>query len=182
MKDFALPLLKADAVVYQSGLVAIEGDLELGVDVKTDRRRRADVGQLAIAKYTPASLEPNRQQPGSGLKQSPMRLLGTYEFVGETPKVAVDVVRNPSYALTPAIVQRATLTTLLSADGTSQTKATFQLRTKAAYLEVELPENAVALVGRAGRHAAEAAEARRDSPDRPAARLDRRGAESATRL
>ena len=78
-------------------------------------------------------------QPG---KQSAMRLLGTYEFVGETPKVAVDVVRNPSYALTPAIVQRARLSTLLSADGRSQTQATFQLRTKAAYLEVELPENA----------------------------------------
>ncbi len=71
-----------------------------------------------------------------------MRLLGTYDFVGETPKVAVDVVRNPSYALTPAIVQRARLTTLLSADGTSQTQATFQLRTKASYLEVELPDKA----------------------------------------
>ena len=32
LKDFALPLLTADAVVYQSGLVAIEGDLELGVE------------------------------------------------------------------------------------------------------------------------------------------------------
>ena len=50
--------------------------------------------------------------------------------------------RNPSYALTPAIVQWAKLTTLLSADGTSQTQAAFQLRTKAPYLEVELPENA----------------------------------------
>ena len=80
-KDFALPLLTADAVVYQSGLVAIEADLELGVDVKT-AARRADVGQLAIAKYTPVSLEPNPKQPGErGPKQSPMRLLGTYDFV-----------------------------------------------------------------------------------------------------
>ena len=142
LKDFGLPLMKADAVIYQSGLVAIEGDLELGVDVKTDARR-ADVGQLAIAKYTPVSLDPNQQQPGNrGVKQPPMRLLGTYDFVGETPKVEVDVYRNPSYALTPAIVQQAKLTTLLSADGTSQTQATFQLRTKAPYLEVELPEKA----------------------------------------
>ena len=141
LKDFALPLVKADAVVYQSGLVAIEGDLELGVDVKTDARR-ADVGQLAIAGYTPASLEPSQQPGNQGAKQPPMRLLGTYDFVGETPKVAVDVVRNPSYALTPAIVQRARLATLLSADGTSQTQATFQLRTKAPYLEVELPKDA----------------------------------------
>ncbi|MGA2253586.1 MAG: autotransporter-associated beta strand repeat-containing protein [Thermoguttaceae bacterium] len=142
LNDFALPMLTADAVVYQSGLVAIEGDLELGVDVKTIARR-ADVGQLAIAKYTPVSLDPNPKQPGDrGLKQSPMRLVGTYDFVGQPPKVAVDVYRNPSYALTPAIAERARLTTLLSADGTSQTQATFQLRTKAPYLEVELPEDA----------------------------------------
>src|SRR5208337_2509046 len=61
---------------------------------------------------------------------------------GQTPRIAVDVYRNPSYALTPAIVERAKLTTLLSADGTSQTQATFQLRTKAPYIEVELPEKA----------------------------------------
>ncbi len=52
------------------------------------------------------------------------------------------MVRNPSYGLTPAIVELARLTTLLSANGTSQTKATFQLRTKAPYLEVELPDKA----------------------------------------
>ncbi len=139
-KDLALPLPVADAAVYQSGMVAIEGDLELGVDVKT-AARRADVGQLAVAKYTPASLE---------TKQTPLRLLGTYEFVGD-PRVAdngkplgvtVDVSRNPAYALPPAIVQRARLATLLSADGTSQTQATFLLRTKVPYLEVELPEKA----------------------------------------
>ena len=143
LKDYALPLLMADAVVYQSGVTAIEGDLELGVEVKTDARR-ADLGQLAIARYTSASLEPYRSQPGAtGVKQSAMRLLGTYEFVGDPPKVAVDVVRNPSYALTPAIIQRATLATLLSADGTSQTQAVFQLRAKVAYLEFKLPGEAV---------------------------------------
>ncbi len=71
-----------------------------------------------------------------------MRLVGTYDFVGQPPKVSVDVVRNPSYPLTPAIVQRASLATLLSADGTSQTQATFQILTKAPYLEVELPDKA----------------------------------------
>jgi autotransporter-associated beta strand protein len=136
LKDFELPLIKADAVVYQSGLVAVEGDLELAVDVKTTARR-ADVGQFAISKYTPDSLDPAQLR-----SRLPLRLLGTYEFVGETPKVAVDAVRNPSYAIAPAIVERARITTLLSADGTSQTKAAFLLRTKAPYLEFELPENA----------------------------------------
>ena len=126
-KDFALPLVKADAVAYQSGLVAVEGGAELDVQVKTDARR-ADVGQLAPAEY----------QPGR-------RLLGVYSFI-ETPnlpKITIDVFRNPSYALTPAIIERATLKTLLSANGTSQTQANFQLRTKALYLEVELPKDAV---------------------------------------
>ena len=138
-EGYILPLLKANAVAYQSGMVAIEGDLELEVDVKT-AARRVNVGQLG--KYAPLSLEPNQRQSGEGGKPSPMRFLGTYDFVGETPKVAVNVVRNPSYALTPAIVQQARLTTLLSADGTSQTQAQFQLRTKASYLEVELPDKA----------------------------------------
>ena len=140
LKDFALPLLTAADVVYQSGMVAIEGDPELGVDVKTNARR-ADLGQLAVAKYTPASLDPNRQRP-EGAKQPPMRLLGVYDFVGDVPQVTVDAARNPSYALTPAIVQRATLATVLSADGTSQTQATFLLRAKTPYVEVELPEEA----------------------------------------
>jgi autotransporter-associated beta strand protein len=140
LKDFALPMLTADGVVYQSGMVAIEGDLELGVEVQKTDARRADVGQLAIARYALASVGPNQQQAGP--RQSPMRLVGAYEFLGDPPRVPVDVVRNSSYALTPAIVQQAKLATLLSADGTSQTKAAFQIRTKASYLEVELPGKA----------------------------------------
>ena len=53
-------MLTADGVVYQSGMVAIEGDLELGVKATTEARR-ADVGQLAISKHTPASLEPGQR-------------------------------------------------------------------------------------------------------------------------
>ena len=102
--------------------------------------RRGTVGHCQVHPGE-SGAEPATARP-TGTKQSPMRLLGTYEFVGETPKMAVDVVRNPSYALTPAIVQRARLATLLSADGTSQTQATFELLTKAPYLEVELPEKA----------------------------------------
>ena len=139
-------------------------------------------GQLAIAKYTPRASKRINSRPEDGARnQSPMRLLGTYEFVGETAarsrstSTAIPVTRS-----TPAIVQQARLTTLLSADGTSQTEATFQLRTKASYLEVKLPDKGVAVVGRAGRHAAEAAEAGQGLPDRPAAQCDRGGEESAT--
>ena len=112
-KDFELPLLKAEGVVYQSGLAAVEGGAELDVQVNT-KARRADVGQLAPAEY----------QPGR-------RLLGAYSYVddGSKTRIGIDVFRNPSYALTPAIIERATLQTLLSADGaaTARRSADFQL-------------------------------------------------------
>jgi hypothetical protein len=119
-----LPIVRAEGVAYQSGLVAVEGSPELDVQVRTDARR-VDAGQLAGAEH----------QPGR-------RLLGAYGFVGEPPAVTADAAHHPGYLLAPAIVERAELTTLLSADGRSQTQANFRLRTKASYLEVKLPEEA----------------------------------------
>jgi len=124
LKGFALPIVRADEVSYQSGLVAVEADSELDVQVSTDARR-VDVGELAEA----------RRRPGRGL-------LGAFGFVGEPPEVKVDVFRRPGYRLDPTIVERAELTTRLSAAGESVTVARFDLRTKAVYLEVELPPDA----------------------------------------
>ncbi len=123
LDEFALPLVKADGVDYQSGLVAVEGSAELDVDVKT-HLRRVDVGELVDAEY----------QPGR-------RLLGAYEFVGDSPQVTVDVSRDPAYELPSAIVQSAELRTFFAPDGANQTQAQFSLRTKALYLEVKLPPN-----------------------------------------
>ncbi|MGD0897158.1 MAG: DUF4974 domain-containing protein [Thermoguttaceae bacterium] len=120
-QDFALPVVRADGVVYQSGIVSVEGGEELDVQVKTSTRR-ADVGELAETDY----------QPGR-------RLLGAFGFVGEPPKVAIDIKRHPGYPVPPAVVERAELTTILSAEGKSQNWASFSLRTKANYLEVQLP-------------------------------------------
>ncbi|MEE9603139.1 MAG: hypothetical protein V3V75_07530, partial [Thermoguttaceae bacterium] len=120
-KDFAMPVIRAEEVVYQSGVVAIEGNAELDVQAKTSARP-VDIGELVDADY----------QPGQ-------RLLGVFGFVGEPAKVAVDVFRHPGYGLSPAIVERAELDTYLSAEGRSQTEARFRLRTKALFLEVELP-------------------------------------------
>jgi hypothetical protein len=121
-----LPIVKATGVVWQSGLVAVEGSAELVVDVTTDERaRRVDVGELVDADY----------QPGR-------RLLGAFGFVGTPGDVKVDVSRHPGYALHKTIVQRAELLTRLSANGDSQTAAVFELRTKATFLEVQLPGGA----------------------------------------
>ncbi len=122
-EDLALPIVEADGVAYQSGLVAVEGSPELDVVVKTGARK-VDIGELVDAEY----------QPGR-------RLLGAYGFVGDTAPVAVSVARHPTLGLPPAIIQRAELATVLSADGLAQTSARFLLRTKALFLEVRLPED-----------------------------------------
>ncbi|HEV3025314.1 MAG TPA: hypothetical protein VGX76_22740, partial [Pirellulales bacterium] len=83
---------------------------------------KVDVGELVDAQY----------QPGK-------RLLGAFGFVGEEGNVTIRVARPSQYLLQPVIVERAELTTLVSADGKSQTAARFRLRSKAQYLEVVLP-------------------------------------------
>ncbi len=119
--DLALPVVTADGVSYQSGLVAVEGSAELDVRV-TESPRRVDIGELVDAQY----------QPGR-------RLLGAYGFVGDPPPVRVSVARPTGYGLPPAIIQRAELATVMSASGLGQTAARFLLRTKALFLEVKLP-------------------------------------------
>ncbi len=106
---YSLPIIVADGVAYQSGLVAVEGCAELEVKVDTPARQ-VDVGELADAEY----------QPGR-------RLLGAYGFVGDPPAVKIDVLRHPGYGLYPAIVQECELDTNLSPDGQSQTQARFKL-------------------------------------------------------
>ncbi len=123
-KGFELPIVEAEGVAYQSGLVAVEGCAELDVRVETSARQ-VDVGELAEADY----------QPGR-------RLLGAYGFVGDPPAVKIDVLRQPGYGIPPAIVQQCELDTVLSPDGRSQTLARFKLRSKASYLQVELPAGA----------------------------------------
>ena len=111
-KNLPLPVVRADGVLYQSGLVSVEGSAELNVEMKTDLRK-ADVGELIDSQY----------QPGK-------RLLGVYRFVGDQPGITVSVSRDPAYSLPPVIVQRAELATLLDGKGLTQTAARFSLRTK----------------------------------------------------
>jgi hypothetical protein len=125
-KNLPLPIVRADGVAYQSGLLAVEGSPELDVQVAPTGARGVDVGELADAEY----------QPGR-------RLLGAYGFVGDDAQiqaeVKVSVARHPGYPLYGAIVQEAALRTLLSADGLALTDATLALRAKAVVLEIRLP-------------------------------------------
>jgi hypothetical protein len=122
-KGFVLPLVSADGVSYQSGMVAVEGSAELDVEI-TKHPRRADIGELVDADY-----------------QVGRRLLGAFGYPGDSAEVTVDVFRRPGYGLPSAIVQRAELVSLVSTNQRSQTAARYLLRTKAQFLEVELPAN-----------------------------------------
>ena len=120
-ENLALPVIRAADVVYQSGLVAVEGSAELDVHV-TESPRKVDIGELVDAEY----------QPGR-------RLLGAYGFLGDPAPVRVSVAQHPGVGLPPAIIQRAELATVLSADGLAQTAARFRLKTKSLFLDVRLP-------------------------------------------
>ncbi len=130
-KELELPIILADDVVYQSGFVSVEGGPEVDLNI-TSHPRKVDVGELSGATY-----RPERAVLG------PRRGGGVFAFVGDGPEVTVLISRPPEYALPPAIVQHAELVTLVSDDGVSQSAARFHLRTKAAFLQIELPADSI---------------------------------------
>lgn len=118
---FPLPIVRAGGVAYQSGFLAVEGHPELEVRVG-QAPRKVDIGELVEAEY----------QPGA-------RLLGAYGFLGEPPAVTLTVARPLGCPLPAAIIQRAQVASVLSAEGVVQSRAEYHLCTKALYLEIELP-------------------------------------------
>jgi hypothetical protein len=119
-----LPIVAADGVQYQSGLVSVEGNPELEVDVRT-AARRVDVGEFVDAAY----------QPGRSL-------LGVFSFIGDPAEVKINITRHPGYPLRPAIVELAEMHTKVSAAGVAETWALYRLRTKALYLQIDLAPQA----------------------------------------
>ena len=120
-----LPVVRAENVNYQSGMIAIEGNAEL--DVRVLRHpRRVDVGELADAEYVPGS-----------------RLLGAFNFVGEPENVQIGISRRSPCFLPPAIIERSELASTISADGKSQSAMRFLVRSQAQFVEVRLPEGSV---------------------------------------
>ncbi len=124
LANLTLPEIRTENVAYQSGLVAVEGDAELDINVP-QHPRSVDMGELIEAEY----------QVGS-------RLLGVYSFVGNQGTVTIQGQRRELLGLPTTIVQRAELVSLIGVGGNSQTAARFLLRTKAQYLEVRLPDGA----------------------------------------
>lgn len=124
LANLTLPEVRTENVAYQSGLVAVEGDAELDINVP-QHPRTVDIGELIDAEY----------QVGS-------RLLGVYSYVGNQGVVTIQGQRRELHGLPTTIVERAELVSLIGVGGNSQTAARFLLRTKAQYLEVRLPDGA----------------------------------------
>lgn len=122
-KGLELPLLRAEGVEHQSVLVGVEGSAELDIQ-PTAHPRDIDVGELyGATQYVVSS-----------------RLVGAYSYVGTTETVKVDVLRRAQYALPAALIERAELVTRVARNGTSQSVARYDLKTKATLLEIRLPE------------------------------------------
>jgi hypothetical protein len=121
LSRFGVPLVTAAEVEYQSALVSVEGDEELDITLTT-AARPVDVGELSAAEYAVGR-----------------RVIGAFGYVGDAASVTVSVQRRDPYALPPALVQKARLTTKLATTGRSQSLADFDLVTKATLLEVRLP-------------------------------------------
>jgi hypothetical protein len=131
-KGLVLPLLRADprAVVYESGLMAVEtaGEVDAQLNVELEGRsrvRKIDKGELAEADHEVGK-----------------RMLGAFGFLGLPPTGTIDLERRQSLRLASTIVQRAELVTLVGASGRAITAARFTLRTKSSFLELGMPEQA----------------------------------------
>ena len=123
--NWELPVVLAENVTYQSGMIAVEGNAELDVRV-LKHPRKVDVGELVDADYAPGR-----------------RLLGAFNFVGNPQTVEIGVSRRSPCFIPPAIVERAELAATLSADGKSQSAMRFLVRSQAQFVEVRLPPDSV---------------------------------------
>jgi len=124
-KRFALPLVAADGVVYQSGLAAVEGCAELEVQIDTPARR-VDVGRAGRGRL------PNGP-PLVGRVWVRRRSAGGEDRRAAPPKLTASIRRSSS---------NANWIQSLAGRAESKTQARFKLRTKAVYLQVKLPPGA----------------------------------------
>ncbi len=122
--EINLPIARGHDIAYQSGAVAIEGHPELEIEM-SQNPRAVDIGELVDAEF-----------------QVGKRLIGVFGYVGTGDTAIAKVSRRPVHRLPTTIVERAELVTQVSCNGISQTAARFKLRTKAAYIESRLPNNA----------------------------------------
>lgn len=120
-QELELPSIRADHVVWQSGLFAIEGHEELNTDIFADQNLRSvDVGELVPAAYRIGA-----------------RLLGAFQEP-EKATVRVGIQRNSAYSLTPSIIQSVSSEIRIGTDNKTLNFVQYDLKTKATYLKIAL--------------------------------------------
>lgn len=123
LKNFALPLVRAEGVDYPRSYVAVEGHPELEVEIP-QHPRKIDEGELYASDFRIGS-----------------RLVGTFGFAGEG-EVRVNADRQKVHVLPAALVKQVRFRTQVSRSGLSQTESVYAIRSKAAFIEIELPAGA----------------------------------------
>lgn len=126
--DLLMPIAKVSNTTYQTGVIAIEGDDELEVSV-LQHPRVADVGELTASNHSVGS-----------------RLVGVYGYSVGLPgaeAVSIRATRRELQSVPATIVERAELSTALSAHGASYHFAELHLKTTGGFIQAKLPANAV---------------------------------------
>jgi hypothetical protein len=125
--EHQLPNLLVSHTIFQTGVVALEGNEEL--DIKPIRHPRiADVGELTEASYSIGN-----------------RLLGVYSYAqvdNEADAISILATQRSFQSLPTTIVESLHLTSAISGEGASYHLAHLRLRTVGGFLRISLPKDA----------------------------------------
>jgi hypothetical protein len=131
-QEQAMPSIRIDGTIFQTGVMSIEGDDELDV-VVVKHPRTADVGELTQSSYVLGN-----------------RLLGVYgynifdnsSYGSNEDTLSIRTSQRQTQSLPSTIIQRLTLTSALSTNRASYHVAEAQLNSVGGYMQIELPDGA----------------------------------------
>ena len=131
-QEQAMPNIRVDGTIFQTGVMSIEGEDELDV-VVVKHPRTADVGELTQSSYVLGN-----------------RLLGVYgynifdnsSYGSNEDTLSIRTSQRQTQSLPSTIIQRLTLTSALSTNRASYHVAEAQLNSVGGYIQIELPDGA----------------------------------------
>ncbi len=118
------PTLRAEDVAYQTGFIALEGDGDHHFEIPK-HPKAVDVGEWVDSKIALGS-----------------RLIGVFGYQGNDDEVQVSANKREVFPLPSTIADRLTIETHHSSQGLFHESASFSIRSKDSFIEVELPPQA----------------------------------------
>lgn len=118
------PTLRAEDVAYQTGFIALEGDGDHHFEIPK-HPKAVDVGEWIDSKIALGS-----------------RLIGVFGYQGSDDEIQVSAKKRDVFPLPSTIADRLTIETHHSGQGLFQESASFSIRSKDSFIEVELPPQA----------------------------------------